>query len=142
MKQSQTDVVSGTGGRVEIALANVREGVGGHVFRVASYVVDGVNIRTFCGLVSDVEDEQIQLAVGLEFPFLNLRSSGIKPVGVIRPCLCPVGGHVVGETCAAVGHAVEGSLAVNLAVFRRELNGQLVPREGGVHVGCVAVVVV
>ena len=46
------------------------------------------------------------------------------------------------ETRAAVSHAVEGSLAVDLAVFRRELNGEFVPREGRVHVGGVTVVVV
>ena len=37
---------------------------------------------------------------------------------------------------------MEGPLPVNLAVFGRELNGQFVPGKGGVHVGCVAVVVI
>ena len=68
----EPDVVPSTRGGVKIALANVGEGVGGHVFGVAAYVVDGVNVGPFRGLVSDVEDEQIQLAVGLELPFLNL----------------------------------------------------------------------
>ena len=48
----------------------------------------------------------------------------------------------MGETRAAVGHAVDGSLPIDMAVFGWELNGEFVPREGGVHVGGVAVVVV
>ena len=41
-----------------------------------------------------------------------------------------------------VANAVEGSSAVNVAVLRWELDFQFIPREAGVHVRSIAVVVV
>ena len=79
----ESDIVAGAGGRIKVTLTDVGQGVGRHVLGVASDVVDGVHVRTFGGLVSHVEDEQIEFTVGLEFPLLDLRGGGVEGVGVI-----------------------------------------------------------